>query len=61
VNSHRRNLRTLLHQTADGEPETVLKGELVLQFFWFLYAGIRIVPLIRADPATEVSKLAENN
>jgi hypothetical protein len=61
MNSHRCNLRTLLHQTADGEPETVLKGELVLQFFRFFYAWIWICPLVRADPAIGEPKLAQSN
>jgi hypothetical protein len=52
LNSHGCYLRSLLHETANGEPETVLQRELVLQLVWFLYAWIRIVPLIWADSVT---------
>lgn len=52
LNSHRCYLRSLLHETANGEPETVLQCELVLQLLWFLNAWIWIVPLIWADSVT---------
>jgi len=52
LNSHGCYLRSLLHETANGEPETVLQCELVLQLLWFLYAWIWIVPFIWADSVT---------
>jgi len=52
LNSHGCYLRSLLHETANGEPETVLQRELVLQLLWFLYARIWIVPFIWADSVT---------
>jgi hypothetical protein len=58
LNSHGCYLRSLLHETANGEPETVLQRELVLQLLWFLYAWIWIVPFIRADSVT--NKTLEN-
>lgn len=52
LNSHGCYLRSLLHETANGEPETVLQCELVLQLLWFLYAWVWIVPFIWADSVT---------
>ena len=43
-------IRTLLHQRADGEPEAVADAELVLHGVAGRGAGVRVVPLVRADP-----------
>lgn len=48
---HGRNLGTLLHNTANGEPKGILKCELIFEHFGLLDARIRIVPLSRAYPA----------
>ena len=51
IHSHGRNLGTLLHNTANGEPKRILKRELIFEHFGLLDARIRIVPLGRAYPA----------
>lgn len=42
-----RNFWTLLEQRSGGEPQWVIYGKLILQFFRFLNTGIRTFPLRR--------------
>ena len=39
----------MLHQRSDGEPHRVDQGEVVDQDSGFFCAGVRIVPLVRAE------------
>lgn len=48
----RRNIRALLHQRAYGEPKGVHECELVFQDVWFAVTWVRVVPFVRAEPAT---------
>ena len=41
--------RTLLHERADGEPEAVEDGELVLHDVRVLVTRVRVAPLVRAE------------
>ena len=50
---HGRDLGALLHNTADSEPQRILKGELILKLLGLLDARIRIIPLCRAYPADD--------
>ena len=44
-------IAALLHQRADGEPEAVGQGELVLDYVLRpAVAGVRVVPLIGREP-----------
>lgn len=44
-------IATLLHQSANGEPKTIGQRELVLDKFRLCMTGMRVVPLVRADPS----------
>ena len=47
------NIRPLLHQTSPIMPETVMKREHVLKFFWFIHTGMRVLPLIGGESETK--------
>lgn len=40
---------TLLHQSAESEPQAIFEVQLILQFRRFVNAGVRIHPLARTD------------
>ena len=45
----RRNIRPLLHETAPIMPETVMKGENVLELLGLIHTRMRVLPLIRGQ------------
>lgn len=50
--------RTLLHQRAHPEPETVEQGEVILHDVRPGVAGMSVVPLVRAEPVVAQGKRA---
>jgi len=48
------DVRSLLHQRADGEPEGVGKGEDVLEDGTVWVARVRVVPLVRTEACQHV-------
>jgi len=54
-------MKTLLHQRADGEPETVGESELVVHDVAVDIARMRVVPLVRTEPRHDEQREADGH
>ena len=47
------DVAALLHEAADGEPHRVAERELVDEHLGLVVAGVRVVPLVGAEPGQD--------
>lgn len=57
----RRDIWTLLHKRADGEPQRVQQGELVLQNLRLVQARVRVVPFVGAEAGRTQTIIMKRN